>query len=71
MSAPWAIGAATVAVLALLPGTAWASNDPDPVPPGTGCCFSFDHSPVTVVFCQVPNSCTITPEPKPRPVRGP
>lgn len=38
------------------------NNDP-PKPHGndTGCCLSFDNSPVTIVLCQVPGSCTIAP----------
>lgn len=50
----------TVALSA--PGTAWAGeHDPKPKGNDTGCCFSFDNSPVNLVFCTVPGSCTITP----------
>lgn len=53
--------AGVIALAATPSGTAWA-GDHDPKPRNdTGCCASFDNSPVTLVFCTVPGSCTITP----------
>lgn len=49
-----------VIMWALLPvGAAHA----DEVPPGTGCCFSFDKSPVTLVFCMTADACRIGAKP--------
>lgn len=31
----------------------------------TGCCASFDNSPVQLVFCTTKDACTITPPAKP------
>lgn len=53
--------AIAVSVLAL-GGTAYA-DEPDP-PNRTGCCFSFDDSPVNVVFCSVPDACKFEGPPK-------
>lgn len=50
----------TTALLVSLGGTAQAGEKPDP-PNRTGCCFSFDHSPVQVFFCEVPGACVIEP----------
>lgn len=43
-------------------GTSWAEE----VPPGTGCCFSFDKSPINVVFCNVQGACTFQSPPPPK-----
>lgn len=45
------ISAVATLVLAT-PGVSWAD---DSVPPGQGCCFSFDHSPV--VICMTADAC--------------
>lgn len=51
-------------VLALAPATA-AHADTDP-PKGndTGCCFSFDDSPVNIFFCATKDACRIEVPPK-------
>lgn len=36
----------------------------DPVPPGTGCCFSFERSPVNIVFCTTAGACRFEQPPK-------
>lgn len=53
-----------IAVLALaVTPAAQAKNAPPPKHDDAGCCFQFDNSPVTIVFCQVPNSCVIGAKP--------
>lgn len=49
---------ALVAVL-LAPGAAAAADHDDKPPNRTGCCFSFDDSPVDIVICAVPDACRI------------
>lgn len=53
------IAVAIAAAALVMPATAYA----DEKPPGndTGCCFSFDDSPVNVIFCTVPGACVIAP----------
>lgn len=45
------------AVLVLLPAGPAHADDDDPRGNDTGCCFSFDNSPVNLVFCTVPGAC--------------
>lgn len=47
--------------VALGAGPAGASEE-DP-PNRTGCCASFDNSPVTLVFCMTEHACTLEPKP--------
>lgn len=44
-------------------GVSWAGDHPKPKGNDTGCCFSFDNSPVNLVFCTTPGACTIGPQP--------
>lgn len=56
-----AVSVAIITALLLpLGATAQAAEKPDP-PNRTGCCFSFDHSPVQVFFCNVPGACVVEP----------
>lgn len=48
-----------VAASMLTGGTAAWADEPDP-PNRTGCCFSFDDSPVNIIFCAVPGACQFT-----------
>jgi hypothetical protein len=45
-------------------GPAAAVPDPPPKGNNTGCCLSFDDSPVNAVFCFVPGACVFTGPPK-------
>lgn len=49
------------ASLLSLGGTAYADDDP---PNRTGCCFSFDDSPVNIVFCNAADACKFQNPPK-------
>jgi hypothetical protein len=46
-----------IAVSMLTGGTAAWAHEPDPPGKNTGCCFSFDDSPVNIIFCAVPEAC--------------
>jgi hypothetical protein len=49
--------------LALVAALVVPVHDDPPKPHGndTGCCFSFDNSPVNIVFCTTKDACTIAP----------
>lgn len=51
-----------LAALAVLLGAGTAAADDTDPPNRTGCCFSFDHSPVTAVFCLTDGACRFGPK---------
>lgn len=51
---------ASVFALAMMAAPAHADEDP-PNGNDTGCCFSFDDSPVNLVFCMTKDACRIEP----------
>lgn len=50
------IALATLITATIVGGGVALAGEPDP-PNKTGCCFSFDDSPVNIIFCAVPGAC--------------
>lgn len=48
-----------IALVALLQGPSASADEKPPTGNDTGCCFSFDDSPVTLVFCMTENACRL------------
>lgn len=51
----------TAALLFACAAPASAHEGPPPKGNDTGCCFSFDNSPVNLVFCTTKDACRIEP----------
>lgn len=54
----WIISVAILVASTSVAAPAQAASAEDK-PNKTGCCFSFDNSPVNVLFCMTPDSCKI------------